>query len=169
MVVTIILVTFAKLVTIVTLVTLVTKVTLSQFQSFLKYLYSKTDTTVMLIFVLIWKNAQKWQFIKSSLLGLCSIPIFSPKHSTQLAILVIYTDIGHYYCQFPLSTITWRDSSKGLWLLKSTIKSLQSINSGFEREREIIRQLENEEFSLTSQFHVFLLVQIPKEFTHDIR
>ena len=135
--VTIILVTFAKLVTIVTLVTLVTKVTLSQFQSFLKYLYSKT---VMLIFVLIWKNAQKWQFIKSSLLGLCSIPIFSPKHSTQLAILVIYTDIGHYYCQFPLST-TRRDSSKGLWLLKSTIKSqLQSINSGLiERDYQTVR------------------------------
>ena len=131
--VTIILVTFGKLVTIITLVT---RVTFSQLQSFLKYLYSKTDTTVMLIFVLIWKNAQKWQFIKSSLLGLYSIPIFSPKHSTQLAILVIYTDIGHYYCQFPLSTITWRDSSKGLWLLKSTIKSqLQSINSGLIRER----------------------------------
>ena len=138
--VTIILVTFAKLVTIVTLVTLVTKVTLSQLQFFLKYLYSKTDTTVMLIFVLIWKNAQKWQFIKSSLLGLCSIPIFSPKHSTQLAILVIYTDIGHYYCQFPLST-TRRDSSKGLWLLKSTIKSqLQSINSGLiERDYQTVR------------------------------
>ena len=135
--VTIILVTFAKLVTIVTLVT---KVTFSQLQSFLKYLYSKTDTTVMLIFVLIWKNAQKWQFIKSSLLGLCSIPIFSPKHSTQLAILVIYTDIGHYYCQFPLST-TRRDSSKGLWLLKSTIKSqLQSINSGLiERDYQTVR------------------------------
>ena len=135
--VTIILVTFGKLVTIITLVT---RVTFSQLQSFLKYLYSKTDTTVMLIFVLIWKNAQKWQFIKSSLLGLCSIPIFSPKHSTQLAILVIYTDIGHYYCQFPLST-TRRDSSKGLWLLKSTIKSqLQSINSGLiERDYQTVR------------------------------